>query len=496
MKKIFAGIIAFSLILSLGSFNSFAQGRTNGFSDVPRDHWAKTAIEKLVSKDVVSGFPDGTFKPGKKISKAELAVILVTALNLETQDNPQSSFIDIDNGNWACKYIEASIPYMYDGEIKPNTKFYPEREVFREDLIKALIKAAKLNVESSDNNRLNKFADAYELSDSTRRYMNTAVKNKIVAGSHEGDNWYLNPKGKVSRAELAVMLAGMDDRTSVKIGRTEQNKRNNNSEKPKHEPSNANKDFKMNIDKVSDGLYLSWDKLPANKFKYYKVVASLGNGNPVYPNDGYATYITDANKTNYNIRVGDSYTNRAGGDFNKFEAGKKYYIRITAVYENGKKNSNVILTDIPYNEANNPSDELKNKHEQNDNNRQNNSSNNDNSDQTQTNVKTEFNLNINKISNGLNLKWDKQASSMDGFNFRFYKVVASIDNNNPVYPADGYTVYITDLNKTDHHISVGDSYTNGDFNKFQEGVKYNIRITAVYEDKHYRNSNVIYMSVK
>ena len=46
------------------------------FDDVPSDHWAKEEIAALAKLGVITGYPDGTFRPEQKINRGEAAVIL------------------------------------------------------------------------------------------------------------------------------------------------------------------------------------------------------------------------------------------------------------------------------------------------------------------------------------------------------------------------------------------------------------------------------------
>lgn len=97
--------------------------------------------------------------------------------------------------------------------------------------------------------------------------------------------------------------------------------------------------------KVVDNLLkVEWTKTPSDKFTYYKVVLSKYNSNPSYPDDGYITYITDANQTSYSIYPGADYQ---GGDVGKVTPGQKYYITVTAVYEHGKYTGNVVYQEMP-----------------------------------------------------------------------------------------------------------------------------------------------------
>ena len=81
---------------------------TTDFQDV-KDHWAKDAIDKLYGNKKVSGYPDGSFKPNAKITRAEAVTILnsvfdrnTTALSLNNVNKSAlNKFSDVNEGFWA-----------------------------------------------------------------------------------------------------------------------------------------------------------------------------------------------------------------------------------------------------------------------------------------------------------------------------------------------------------------------------------------------------------
>ncbi|MBP7176440.1 MAG: S-layer homology domain-containing protein [Thermoclostridium sp.] len=96
---------------------------------------------------------------------------------------------------------------------------------------------------------------------------------------------------------------------------------------------------------ASDGnLRVSWTKTPGENFTYYKVVMSVSDSSPSYPDDGYITYICDVNQTSYTISPGAGYS---GGDVGTVTSGQEYYITITAVYGHGKYTGNVVHKQMP-----------------------------------------------------------------------------------------------------------------------------------------------------
>ena len=81
---------------------------TTDFQDV-KDHWAKDAIDKLYGNKNVSGYPDGSFKPNAKITRAEAVTILnsvfdrnTSALSLNNVNKSAlNKFSDVNEGFWA-----------------------------------------------------------------------------------------------------------------------------------------------------------------------------------------------------------------------------------------------------------------------------------------------------------------------------------------------------------------------------------------------------------
>src|SRR6059036_3917884 len=67
--------VAAILVLAVVS-PAFAQP----FADVPTDHWAFDAIAELAAKGIIEGFPDGTFKGDRGVTRYEVAMIVARIL--------------------------------------------------------------------------------------------------------------------------------------------------------------------------------------------------------------------------------------------------------------------------------------------------------------------------------------------------------------------------------------------------------------------------------
>jgi len=100
--------------------------RFKPFTDTPMTFWAIRPIALAVTLGVVKGYPDDTFRPDKGITRAELVTLLVRTMPVRLAATvPYSGFDDVSNKHWAAKYIaygshKGLITGYPDGTFKPN----------------------------------------------------------------------------------------------------------------------------------------------------------------------------------------------------------------------------------------------------------------------------------------------------------------------------------------------------------------------------------------
>lgn len=101
MKKLLSLVLVLALVL--GSF-AFATP-----ADVVGTNYA-TAVDRLMSLNLLTGYPDGTFKPAATITRAEFAAVVVRALGLESAAavNSPTKFADVPASHWASGYISVA----------------------------------------------------------------------------------------------------------------------------------------------------------------------------------------------------------------------------------------------------------------------------------------------------------------------------------------------------------------------------------------------------
>ncbi len=76
------------------------------FPDVSESRWSAHDIEYMSDKNIVYGYPDGEFKPGNNLTRAEFAALIKRFAKLEKTDK-ENPFPDLDESHWAYDDILA-----------------------------------------------------------------------------------------------------------------------------------------------------------------------------------------------------------------------------------------------------------------------------------------------------------------------------------------------------------------------------------------------------
>ncbi|MDD4797982.1 MAG: S-layer homology domain-containing protein [Clostridia bacterium] len=76
------------------------ENKNSDFSDVPASYWAAGEIGAAQAAGWLNGYPDGSFRPNKVLSRAELAAVLCAAFELKLGQQ-QVSFDDLSKSGWA-----------------------------------------------------------------------------------------------------------------------------------------------------------------------------------------------------------------------------------------------------------------------------------------------------------------------------------------------------------------------------------------------------------
>lgn len=464
MRKTLVFLLVTAIMLTSFTIMAAAQPehKKSEFTDVNKDHWAYESVKSVVEAGIMDKDSKDRFNPGEKVSRGEFAILMVKVLDLPLVNPQQGTFLDIPITSKYYKYVETAKYYLTGYRTAKGDSFRPEEDSVREDIAVALVKALGYKPISNYNDILKGYEDIEEISPNLRSYVASVVENKIMIGTGSGGKKIFSPQLKLTRAEVAQLIYNLilvekviyDEGEKITY---EEEPTSTPTPSPIPEPTvtpvpetNFTPDVSVKV--VDKGLKVEWTKTPSEGFSYYKVVMSISDSSPSYPDDGYIAVISDVSQTSYTIKAGSGYN---GGDVESVTAGQKYYITITAVYNHGKYTGNVVRKTVPEAEVEN-----------------------EGSYTPQVTVEA--------CDGNLKVSWTKTP----GDNFTYYKVVMSKSDSSPAYPDDGYITYISDVNQTSYSISPGAGYSGGDVGTVTSGQEYYITVTAVYGHGKY-TGNVV-----
>ncbi|CDN42780.1 hypothetical protein BN871_BX_00120 [Paenibacillus sp. P22] len=111
--------------------------------DVPATHWAYASIARAMELGIAQGYEDGSFRPERSVSRAELAVLLSRAMKLPESGSP-SAFKDASSiPAWARGAVAGAASSGWIGGYEDGS-FRPDRPISRAELAVIAAKAAGL----------------------------------------------------------------------------------------------------------------------------------------------------------------------------------------------------------------------------------------------------------------------------------------------------------------------------------------------------------------
>ena len=104
--------------------------RTNDYTDVSRTDWFNNAISTLSNAGIVTGYADGTFRPDQPITRGEMAKIIA---NFARLGGATKSFTDL-SGHWAKSYVELAAGNGWIAGY-PDGTFGPDKKITRAETV-------------------------------------------------------------------------------------------------------------------------------------------------------------------------------------------------------------------------------------------------------------------------------------------------------------------------------------------------------------------------
>ena len=194
----FSWLLIFVFIFTMVLYNTPPGYAGTLLSDIS-GHWAQSKIENMVGQGILSGYPDNTFKPDNKVTRAEFITMVNRAFNFTARATTNHS--DIKPGDWYVEEIARAKAAGYisgyeDGTMRPNNP------ISRQEVAVITSKILKLDG-STSLEQVNRFSDSNEIAAWSRNAVAAMVKAGCMSGYPDGTFKAIYP---MTRAEACVIL--------------------------------------------------------------------------------------------------------------------------------------------------------------------------------------------------------------------------------------------------------------------------------------------------
>jgi len=174
------------------------------YPDVPSNYWAFHVITELGEKGIITGYPDGSFKPDGSITRAEFIAILGRALGWEEKTGNPDFSDAAEIPDWARGYILTAVNKGVTVGYEDNT-FRTNQPITRLETVIIIVRALGLGNGAAKPGTLS-FNDAAEIPDWAANDIAVAVDQGITTGKPGN---VFAPNNNTTRAEAASLIARM-----------------------------------------------------------------------------------------------------------------------------------------------------------------------------------------------------------------------------------------------------------------------------------------------
>ena len=175
------------------------------FSDVPANYWAQPFIQALAAQNIITGFPNGTYRPDEPVDRAEFAAMLASAFDAKAvRQLNKPGFKDVPADYWANSAVESAYEAGFL-QGYPDGLFRPNQEINKVQAIVTLANGLNLTASGSSTNIFSTYyTDAGAIPPYASNEVAAATQANVVVNYPNVK--VLNPLAPLTRAEAAAHL--------------------------------------------------------------------------------------------------------------------------------------------------------------------------------------------------------------------------------------------------------------------------------------------------
>jgi len=174
------------------------------FSDIPKNYWAREYIAELAAMEVISGFPNNSFRPNAPVTRAELAALLQKVF-VKSKIREAINFKDVPQKYWAYDAIRETYEMGFFTILNSKSKnFNPTQKLNRLDVLITLAKGLNYKFTGSTENILSVYSDASSIRSEHRNFIAALTENGVI--TNYPHKKLLNSKKVATRADVCALL--------------------------------------------------------------------------------------------------------------------------------------------------------------------------------------------------------------------------------------------------------------------------------------------------
>ena len=192
---------------AMGMTGAAADITAQQYPDVFDSYWASSDINRLTEQCILEGYPDGFFKPNRKVTRAEMAAMVVKGYNLDTTSCSSATFKDVPSSHWAHDFIsKGASENMIAG--KTHDRFAPNDKITRTEALTIMAKGLSCPMdENKADEILSQYKDGTHVPCWAKEQVAKAIENGALKNERNQD--FIRPNDTTTRSEAASMLQGM-----------------------------------------------------------------------------------------------------------------------------------------------------------------------------------------------------------------------------------------------------------------------------------------------
>jgi hypothetical protein len=174
------------------------------FTDLSADHWAWPLLSDLAQRNLLAGFPDGSFRPTEPMTRAEFATQVAQLFSVSQElELPPPVYPDLSPTHWARASVQKSVQMKFLSG-SPEGRFLPDQAISRIQVITALANGLGLKSSHSASTVLAVYDDYDEVPPWATQSLLAATEAGLVVSYPTRTQ--LSPNQPANRAEVAAML--------------------------------------------------------------------------------------------------------------------------------------------------------------------------------------------------------------------------------------------------------------------------------------------------